>query len=407
MSPYVELNFPQSQEANTSRGFSGWPVWACGFRPFFLGGALLAAVSIGLWLAIFFGGFSAGGPAGAVGWHAHEMIFGFAPAIIAGFLLTAVPKWTRVSTPTGAGLAALFALWLAGRLAMALAGALPYVAIAIVDLLFLPALATAIAIPIIRARTPRNLGFVPLLFGLAAANAAFHLTHLGMIDGWESRGPDAGLAVIVVIIAIVGGRVIPFFTSNKLGTPAIDRRRIVDIAALVLTVIWLLSFVAVPSSFWAGGAALFAGATNLARMWGWNSLKTASVPLLWVLHIGYAFVGIGLIGLGMSTLDVMASRSIAIHALTTGAIGILCLGMMARVSLGHTGRKLKAHRTTAVAFGLVVLAALARVFLPWALPAAYSISIWLSGLLWFAAWILFVVIYTPILIRPRADGRPG
>ena len=405
MPNYVDLNFSnvKADDTETPR----LAVWATGFRPFFLGGALLAALSIVAWLAIFMEGMSAGGPISPIDWHAHEMIFGFTPAIIAGFLLTAVPKWTRVPTPTGKMLAALFALWALGRVAMALAEFLPYTAVAIADLLFLPALAIAIAIPIGRAMTPRNLGFIPLLFGLAIANALFHLSYLGVVDGWATRGLDAGLGIIIVIIAIVGGRVIPFFTANATGMRAISRRRYIDFAAIGLSVAWLIVFIVDSTASWTAAIALGAGAANLARMKGWGITRSLSIPLLWVLHAGYAFVGIGLIAFGLSVFDVTGTRSIAIHALTTGAIGILCLGMMARVALGHTGRKLKAHKITAVAFALIVAAAMARVFLPWAWSSAYAESLIISGALWTVAWALFLFVYTPILLQPRADGRPG
>ena len=401
--PYVQLNIPSEQDTERAK----WTVFATGFRPFFLGGALLAVASMLVWMAMFFAGVSVGGPIDLVDWHAHEMLLGFTPAIIAGFLLTAVPKWTGYNTPTGGWLAALFGLWLAGRLVMLAAGTLPYWVVAAVELAFLPALAVAIAIPIGRARKARNLGFIPLLFGLAAANALFHLDVLGVIEGWGARGLDAALGIIVVIIAIVGGRVIPFFTASALGTDTPDRRRLIDIAALVLTVGWLLGFVVEPTSAITAVAAIGAGAANLGRMIGWRPTAARSVPLLWVLHAGYAFVGIGLITFGLTNFGVTATTSIALHALTTGAIGILCLGMMARVSLGHTGRPLKAHTVTAIAFALIIAAAIIRVFLPWIAPSAYSASIGLSATLWAIAWVLFLIIYTPILLKPRADGRPG
>ena len=408
MPQYVELNPPESKETESdTSSLTRWPVWATGFRPFFFGGAVMAALSIAAWLIVFFGGLGAGGPAGPIDWHAHEMIFGFTPAIIAGFLLTAVPKWTGVETPTGGGLIALFGLWVAGRLAMAGAGLVPYLLVAIVDLLFLPALAVAIAIPIGRSWTARNLGFIPLLFGLAAANTLFHLDVLGLVDGLASTGLDAGLGIIIVIIAVVGGRVIPFFTSSALGVDTGGRRRLVDIVALGMSVAWLVALIIDPTAMATGALALAAGAANLGRMWGWKTPKVFSIPLLWVLHVGYAFVGIGLLLFGLDVFDVTGTRSIAVHALTTGAIGILCLGMMARVSLGHTGRPLKAHRWTAVAFVAIAAAAIVRVFVPWLVPGGYEAAVVGSGILWTGAWILFLVVYAKILVRPRADGRPG
>lgn len=407
MSHHVQLNLPESHRAKKEKSFANMAVWACGFRPFFLGGAALAALSVVYYMVIFFGGFQTLGTLGAVGWHIHEMIFGFAPAIIAGFLLTAVPKWTRIPLPTGTALAAVFGLWLAGRLAMAMAGVIPYLAVAMVEFLFLPVLALAISIPIIKARTPRNLGFVPLLFGLATANALFHLNQLGILSGVGGLATDAGLGIIIVIIAIVGGRVIPFFTVNRLGHARLKRGRKVDIMAMILTVAWLVTMLVFPTSWATAAIAILAGLANLIRMKSWGSFRTAKVPLLWVLHVGYAFVGVGLILYGLAILDVAGTRSAAVHALTTGAIGILCLGMMARVSLGHAGRELKAHKITAFAFGLITLAALLRVFIPLLIPAVYTGAVIASSVAWTGAWVLFLVIYAPILVQPRIDGRPG
>lgn len=405
MSHFVELHFPDRETA-APKTFGELPIWACGFRPFFFGGALLAALSISLWLFVFFGGVQMGGAAGPMGWHIHEMIFGFTTAIIAGFLLTAVPKWTRTPTISGAKLAAIFGLWFAGRVAMAVAAVIPYWVVFAVDFLFLPVLAVAISIPIIRSRTPRNLGFVPLLTGLAAANALFHLNILGVLST-GSLAVDAGLGIIIVIISIIGGRVIPFFTVSRLGHAPLKSYRIIEWGAVALTVAWLVSLLIWPTSMATGVLALIAGAANLIRMHSWGSFRSFGVPLLWILHIGYAFVGLGLILFGLATLEIATTRSVALHALTTGAIGLLCLGMMARVALGHSGRALQAHKVTVAAFILVVAAAAVRVFVPWLAPAFYTTAVITSGILWTAAWVLFLVIYTPIFFRRRADGRPG
>lgn len=407
MAHFVEINFPESKtETKGPRSFVDLPVWACGFRPFFLGGALAAASLIAAWLIVFIGKVRVGGLAGPVGWHSHEMVFGFTTAIIAGFLLTAVPKWTRTRTLEGAPLAAIFGLWALGRIAMVLAGVLPYAVAAVADFLFLPALAFAISRPIIAARTPRNFGFVPLLSGLAVANALFHLGNMGVMNT-SALGLNAGIAIIIVIIAVIGGRVIPFFTVNRLGLAAPNRHRPVDIATLITTVAWGFSFAIFPFATWTGVLAIIAGVVNLGRMYSWASFKTAKVPLLWVLHVGYGFIGLGLILLGLANLEIMATRAASLHALTAGGIGVLCLGMMARVSLGHSGRALKAHTITAIAFGLITLAALSRVFGPLIFPAFYLEGLVLSGTLWTIAWVLFLVIYSPILLKPRADGRPG
>lgn len=401
----MQLNMPKSADEAPPKT----AIWSCGFRPFFLGGALLSGLLIAAWLLLFFGGLAVGGPMGPIGWHAHEMFFGFVAAVIAGFLLTAVPKWTGTKPLAGPPLSALFALWLAGRIAMVAAGTIPYAAAALIDLLFLPALALAIATPIIRAKTPRNLGFVPLLFGLAAANIVFHLSHLDLLGPpWASLGLDAALAIIVVIIAIVGGRVIPFFTVNRIGYGTRERRRLIDIAAIVLTVAWLFAFLIASTSILTALLALGAGLTNLGRILGWAPLKTTKVPLLWVLHVGYFFVGAGLILQGLSAFSLFAiPSSAAIHALTAGAMGTLCLGMMARVSLGHTGRPLAAPKIMTIAFALIIVAATIRTVIPWLLPQFYQVSITTAGILWSVAWLFFLIHYTPILAKSRVDGRPG
>lgn len=407
MPEHHKLTFPDADDEDESTSFVDWTVWATGFRPFFLGGALLAAVLIPLWIFAFFGGVSIGGPMGPVGWHTHEMVFGFTPAIIAGFLLTAVPRWTGVDTPTGGLLAGLFGLWVAGRIAMVGTDFIPYPVAAIIDLAFLPFLAVAISIPIGRDWTLRNLGFIPLLFGLAAANGVFHLDHLGILDGWAWTGIEAGLGLIIVIIAIVGGRVIPFFTASGLGIETADRGRILDGVALAAAVAWLMGLVVDSGHDWTGGLALIAGLAQLARMWGWKATKSQSVPLLWVLHAGYTFVAVGLVLFGLHILAGFGTRSIAYHALGVGAIGTLCLGMMARVALGHTGRPLEAPRPVVWAFAAMIAAAVVRFALPWVDAGLYDASLWISALLWTGGWIAYLAVYTPILVRPRADGRPG
>lgn len=402
MPQYVELNFP-NEDANQK----SWAIWETGFRPFFLGGALFAALSLLVWLAIFFTPFDVGGPFSPTDWHAREMLFGFVPAIIAGFLLTAVPRWTGVETPTGKSLVALFALWVAGRLAMVSTSFVPYEAAAVIDTLFLPALAVAIAIPILRAQTIRNLGFIPILGGLAGANVWFHLGHFGAFDVDAGAGLDAAVGLIIAIIAVVGGRVIPFFAASALGGDTPSRRRIIDIVSIASIVAWLFALLIAPTGLWTAVLALIAGGANLVRMAGWKPIASLRVPLMWVLQAGYLFVGAGLVVYGLAGLGWTASTSIAIHLLTVGAMGTLCLGMMARVSLGHTGRDLSAPVSIVAAFGVIIAAAVTRSIVPWIAADLYAYALIASGVLWAIAWGIFCVVYAPILSRPRADGRPG
>lgn len=402
MSEYVEISVRKSADVATP----SWALWACGFRPFFLGAAAFALFSLLFWLHVFFTGAPMGGAAGAIYWHAHEMLFGFVVAVIAGFLLTAVPKWTNTSALSGLALAGLFALWFAGRALMLLSAVLPYALIAIVDVLFLPVFAFVISRPIIASGTRRNFGFVPMLFGLAVANAIYHGCALGFLPtGYLPVMLDAAVGFIVLIITVVAGRVIPFFVGSKLG---ITVRRFVwlDYLTTALTVFWLVFWVLSPNATATLVLSGIAGLLHLLRLVLYKPFSSRKVPLLWVLHAGYLFVGLGLVFLAFSS-QVAMGRSLSLHTLTAGAMSVLCLGMMARVSLGHTGRLLKAPPLAVLSFLLIIAAAAFRVLLPLISPELYRPSLMLSGTAFAAAWFFFLVVYVPILTRPRADGRPG
>jgi uncharacterized protein involved in response to NO len=335
------------------------------------------------------------------------MVFGYAAAVVAGFLLTAVRNWTSVQTLRGGALAALLALWLAGRLAPLLPGVLPGWFVAVVDLAFLPILAASLAVPLLRRRQWRNLPFVPILLVLAAANALVHLDVLGVAPGRANSGLYLGVDLIVLLIAIIGGRVIPFFTERAL--PGAKPRvwmpvewacigSVVTVAALgllpgapILTVI----------------VATVAAAAHALRLWGWSDRRLWSVPLLWILHAGYGWLVVGFALEALSAAGIVRPQ-LALHAYTAGAIGALTLGMMARVSLGHTGRLLGAAPPMVAAFALVNVAAVLRVFAAWGLPDEwYVAAIVASGIAWAAAFALFVGAYAPILTRPRSDGLEG
>lgn len=382
------------------RGFS---LWNLGFRPFFLLAGAYAAVSVGCWALEF---------TGLVGthawlrnplWHAHEMIFGYAFAVVAGFLLTAVRNWTQQPTPTGWALAGLASLWLAAR-ALVFAD-LPGPALA-ADLAFTLAVAFSIARPLLASRNRRNYFFVPLLAGLGCANFVFVASTAGWIDLPLRYGLQAGLDLILFVIAVMGGRVIPMFTNG--GVPGAGATRLAWLERLSLG-----SLLAVLGADLAGApgwlvAALCAPAAlaHAARLALWHPLRTAGVPIVWILHASYAWIAVSLGLRALAGLDLVAA-SLASHALTVGAIGGLTLGMMTRVSRGHTGRPLKTGATETAAYALIQSAALVRVFLPLALPHALPMSALISGALWVAAFTLFTLSYWPILTRPRLDGQPG
>jgi uncharacterized protein involved in response to NO len=382
---------------------AGWAPFALGFRPFFMAAGIHAVLLIALWLAVLQGRLALGAPSPLL-WHGHEMLFGFTVAVIAGFLLTAVQNWTDLRTPSGKPLAALFGLWLAGRISFLVPG-LPAALVAAVDLAFLPALALALALPILKRKQLHNYPFPLMLLALAAANVLVHLELLGRSDT-ASLGLHLAVYVAVTMIAVVGGRVIPNFTDNKLRTRA-RRWKTIEWLVPAATLAALLAALAAPTSQFTVLLAALAAVVHAIRLAGWYTHKFWSVPLLWVLHLGYAWIALGFALLGLAAAGVSAAAGSALHAFTAGGIGVLTLGMMARVSLGHTGRLLEPAPLMTWAFVAINLAALVRVAVPLFLPASHAAGMAASGLLWMAAFGLFAAIYAPILLRPRIDGKPG
>jgi uncharacterized protein involved in response to NO len=383
---------------------SGWAPFALGFRPFFLAAGLYAVLMMGLWLLVLRGSLVPGELPPPV-WHGHEMLFGFAVAVIAGFLLTAARNWTGIATPSGPPLAALFLLWLAGRLGFLIPG-LPAPLVALLDLAFLPVLAWVLAAPIHKAKQLHNYPFPIMLLALTLANALVHGDALGWTPGTARTGLHLAAYGVVAMIMVMGGRVIPSFTDNKLGSRA-RRWPLLERLLPAVTLGTLLAALLAPASPLTALAAALAAAMHGARLAGWYTRKLWSVPLLWILHLGYAWIVLGFALLALSAAGLGSAASSALHAFTAGAIGTLTLGMMARVSLGHSGRMLEPAPLMTWAFVAVNLAALSRVALPLVFPAAWSAGITAAGLLWMAAFGLFSALYMPILLRPRIDGKPG
>ncbi|OZA27611.1 MAG: hypothetical protein B7X93_08770 [Hydrogenophilales bacterium 17-61-9] len=383
---------------------AGWAPFALGFRPFFLAAGIYAVLLMGLWLGVLQGVFITGGLSPAV-WHGHEMLFGFAVAVIAGFLLTAAQNWTGMRTPSGPPLAALFLLWLAGRLSFLIPG-LPAAGVALIDLSFLPVLALTLAWPIMKAKQLNNAPFPIVLLALAAANALVHLDALGWTAGTARLGLHLAAYGVVMLIVLMGGRVIPSFTDNKLRTRA-RRWKTIEWLVPPATISALLATLIAPDSLVTALLAAIAAAVHTIRLAGWYTGKLWAEPLLWILHLGYAWIALGFALLALSAAGVDAAASSSLHAFTAGGIGALTLGMMARVSLGHTGRMLEPARVMKWAFVAINLAALSRVVVPLFFPAAYSQGMTVAGLMWMAAFGLFAAIYTPMLLRSRVDGKPG
>jgi uncharacterized protein involved in response to NO len=380
-------------------------LFALGFRPFFLLAALQACLSVLVWLAIFAGLVPAPGWLSPSLWHAHEMIFGFVAAAAAGFLLTAAPSWTQSRPPSGTPLVGLAALWLAGRIAMLGAGALPLALVALVDVAFLPALAFTVGRPIVAARQTRNYGFPAVLSALALANLGAHLDALGHAPGLASLALHASVDLAIVLIVVVGGRITPSFTANAFrrdGVPALVRTRPwLDRLAIAAVVGVALTNLVAPRTASSGAVAGVAALAVAWRMSGWQTRHTLRDPLVFSLHVGYAWVSIGLGAVALADLTGAIPWSVGLHAETTGAIGTMVLAVMTRVALGHTGRPLVAPRAAVGAYGLVSAAALVRTLGALALPDPYLRVIALAALLWAAAFALYLAHYAPILARPR------
>ena len=319
------------------------------------------------------------------------MLFGYAFAVIAGFLLTAVRAWTGMPTPTGPALAAIAALWLGARV-LALFS-LPAAAAA--DAVFALALAWGIGRPIIASRN-RNWFFIVLLLALGAASSAF--------QAFPRIALATGLDLVLLVMVVMAGRVIPGFTNNAV--PGAGARRVAALETACIASVVLLLAMDILDSNSNALVALAAAVLHAARLALWAPWKTRGRPILWILHLSYAWIVVHLALRGLAAFDVVPA-ALATHALTVGAIGGLTLGMMTRTARGHTARPLAAGRAELAAYLLVQGAAVARVLLPLALPSAYAVAIGLSAVLWSAAFAVFVVAYYPILSRPRLDGQPG
>jgi len=376
---------------------------AQGFRPFFLAAGLWAAGALALWIGVLAMGLAIPSRFDALSWHVHEMLFGFVNAAVAGFLLTAIPNWTGRLPVRGAPLALLAGLWLLGRIACFISALLaPWLAVA-ADLSFPALLVAVVAREIIAGRNWRNLPMVLPVTVLGIANLLMHLEADGLALpvglGWR-----LGLAAVIVLISVVGGRILPSFTRNWLAKrpgadlPASHGR--IDRAALGCLHAGLLGWAFLPDFQPIGLLLVIAALLNLWRLLRWRGRRTAAEPLLLILHIGYGWLVLGAGLLGLSMLDADLPQSAAIHALTAGATGTMILAVMTRATRGHTGRALSADRATSVIYLLVSLAAITRVLAAFATAWMMPLLI-LSGSLWIAAFTGFVLSYGPMLLGSR------
>ena len=390
------------------RPHSGAAVLSAGFRPFFLAAALWAALGVPLWLAAYGGGLVLPTRLAPWVWHAHEMIFGFAAASVAGFLSTAIPNWTGRLPLQGPPLAMLVLLWALGRIGVLISAEIGAPAAAVADLSFPLAFLAVVAREILAGENWRNLPVVGALSLLFAGNALVHLDALGIADTAE-LGNRVGIATLLMLISLVGGRIIPSFTHNWLaksragvGPPASQQR--FDLAVLVGTAVALAVWAGAPeatATSWVLAAAGIAVALRLSR---WRGLRAAREPLLLILHTGYAWLALGLLLLGLNGVFQIVQQAAALHALTVGAIGTMTLAVMTRASLGHTGRPLSAGPITKAVYILITVAAVLRILSPLAGEWA-DIALWLAGASWTGAFGLFAIFYGHILMRPRIRGE--
>jgi uncharacterized protein involved in response to NO len=385
-------------------------LFAYGFRPFFLLAGLYAAGSMAAWVWLF--------PRGATPmsslpphlWHGHEMIFGFIAAAIAGFMLTAVPSWTGERGFAGRPLIVLTTLWLAGRVAFAIGDALPIAVLMVAELSFVPGLIIVLAQMIMRSSN-RNWPLLLVLLAFWCGDVVFTYAALSGQVALASTALRGSLGLVLVLITIIGGRIVPAFTGNALrnrGTVVTMRSpRALEVAVIALTAGYVLADIAAPLGKVTGVAAAAAALAHFLRLSGWHGLRSWREPFVWILHAGYVWLPIGL---ALKAILVLTEASWAAHwqhALGAGAAGTMIMAVMTRASLGHTGRPLRVSRLIVIAYAMLTGSVLLRVFGGSVLQVAYVSTITTAGTLWTLAFLLYSSVYTPILIGPRADGKPG
>ncbi|MGH0032575.1 MAG: NnrS family protein [Myxococcota bacterium] len=386
-------------------------LWGRAFRPFFLGLSLFAAVAVPWWALAWLGAWPAPSWVTPMLWHGHEMVFGFVGAAIAGFLLTASPVWSGGPALVGRPLAALFAVWVLGRAGLAAAGSLPAGLVAAVDLAFLPGVALAVLRTLWGSGQLRNFGIAGIVLALAVANGFVHAEALGLASGVAAPALRFAVDLVIVLILVIAGRITPAFTRNALRLRGVERsvRSWRSVGALTIGSAGALAVATavLGRSPLTGVLAAVAGLAAAVRLSGWQSWQVRSDPLLWSLHAGSAWVAAGLLLVAASDLGAGVPATAGLHALTAGAMGSTILAVITRVGLGHTGRPLVLPRGMVPGLVLVHAAAVARVAAPFFSSEGQRALLAASGVAWAAAFVLFVVHYGPILVRPRPDGRPG
>jgi len=375
-----------------------------GFRPFFLLSAYAAVILMSIWGLLYTNIIQLDNYYGLIDWHSHEMLFGYAAAVIAGFLLTAVRNWTNVNTITKTPLAILAGIWVLARILPFTPA--PGVLIALVDISFFFLLMLAVAHPVIKAKQWHNLIMVAILASFMLADILVQGQHLGFLANGVIQGNTLALYSILFIIQVLTGRVMPFFTRVVVpGTEVVERPIVEKILLFGLPVLALADIFAFNGLIISLLSAVLL-VTHIIRVMPWFSKPVLHIPILWVLYAGYLWLIIGFVMKVLVGLE-LVSNNLAIHAWTVGVIGITTYGMMARVSLGHTGREMEPSRLAVIGFYLLFAAAVIRVILPIISMAQYIVWIELSIVFWIAAYVLFSIAYTKVLTLPRVDGRAG
>ena len=389
-----------------AREYRGWPILAAGFRPFFLLASIQAALAMMVWLPAFYGELKLASAFAPRDWHVHEMLYGYLPAVLTGFLFTAIPNWTGRLPLRGRPLLALVMVWLAGRLCVTFSAATVWWATLLVDASFLLLVAAAASREIIAGRNWRNLMVVSLVAILLAGNVAFHLE--AHFNGQADMSIRVGVAVVVLLISLIGGRIIPSFTRNWLVRENPGRLPVpfgrFDMIVVLTGALALCGWIAAPDHRATGAALALAGLLHLVRLTRWAGERTLRERLLMILHIGYVFVPLGFLLNALAAFDIVPA-SAGIHAWMAGGAGVMTLAVMTRASLGHAGRPLTASPATQAIYAAIVIAAVTRVCA--AIHPAYGEALLhVAAFAWMFAFFGFALAYGPLLlgVAPRATA---
>ena len=394
-------------EKNNVHQFAGTALFNLGFRPFFLGAGIYAIIAMLIWWLQYSGIVESAYLTPA--WHAHEMIYGYTFAVIAGFLLTSVRNWTGLDTVSGGRLFILFCLWALARLGNSLGS---YWFAALPDLVFMLLFGWYVVAPIVIVKQWRQTVIVGIVSVLLLANSLYYAGQLGMVSNGIYLGNYLGFYLILGLVLVMAGRVVPFFTERGVSeTVRLPVRSWLEISNFVTYVAFVFAVflgpeTPIPAEL-VSGLAMFLFVLNILRLGSWYTRGIWQKPLLWSLFFAYGFIALGFLLFGLLYFG-WFSVFIPIHAIAVGGIGLLTLSMMARVSLGHSGRSIHVPSTTVVtAFFVLVIAAITRVIVPILLPQYYLMLMQVSQILWMVSFALFLLVYAPLFLKPRIDNQPG